>query len=462
MLIKQLRHSGLYFLFTLSIVLCQCTPDEEDISRSGELRLSFSQDTVLFDTLFTERQSITKQLKVYNTAENAVETNIALAEGRDSYYKVYVNGRQDVLFEDVLIRGGDSLLILVEVQLPARDEDLPFLIEDALLFVTNQAEQAVRLLSWGQEAHFIRALTVSRDTTFSGSRPLVITDSIWVQQPATLTIEAGTKLYFERGGNLWIDGSLQVKGSVEAPVLFTHVRQDDTYANAPGQWQGILMSEQSKDHLINYAIVRNAEVGFFLATADEDTIPDLRISNTIIENMSINGILAGNADIDAYNLQVTHCIVNAVGNFGKGYYRYRHCTFANDALAVSREGPTLFFSDTLLAESSIAQPFELVLINNIIWGSRKDELSLLLEQASSEVAIRSNLIKADPAAFPFVEENILNEPPQFTDPAIYIYTLDSTSAAIDQGVPLNIAQDIRGFDRDSLPDLGAYEYLPED
>jgi hypothetical protein len=438
-----------------------CTPEEEIISPDANLRLSFSADTVRFDTLFTERPSITRQLKVFNTADNAVETDIRLAGGQDSFYRVFVNGQGGTAFEDVLLRGGDSLLILVEVLIPERDEDLPFLIEDALLFATNGAEQAIRLLSWGQDAHFIRSLIIRRDTTFRSTRPFVISDSIWVQEQARLTIEAGVRLYFEPQSNLWVDGSLQVAGSPDAPVLFTNIRQDDAYANAYGQWQGVLMSELSRGHRVDYAMIRNAEVGIFLAGADADTIPDLEISNSIIENMSINGILAGNADIDAYNLKISHCMANAVGNFGNGYYRYRHCTFANDALAVSRQGPTLFFSDTLLADASISQSFSLTLINNIIWGSRNNELRLLIEQPSSAVSIRSNLVKAEAEGFPFTEENILNEPPQFSDPAVYIYTLDSTSAAINQGRPLQIERDIRGLPRDSLPDLGAYEYLQQ-
>lgn len=438
-----------------------CTPEEEIISTEESIRLNFSQDTVCFDTLFSTQKSITHALQVYNPEDKAVQTTIQLAGGNKSAYSIFLNGAEGITFENVLLRGGDSLLVLVEVNIASRDEDAPFIVEDSLLFLTNGNQQGVKLLSWGQDAYFIESWQIEEDLVLSGERPYVIRDSIWVKENAKLQIPEGASIFFERGGSLWVDGSLEVKGSAENPVRFTYVRQDGTYANGPGQWQGILMSEKSQKHSIDHAIIRNAEVGLYISKPDEDTIPDLSISNTIIENMSVNGILAINSDIDAYNLVVNHCIVNAVGNFGKGYYRYVHCTFANDAVNFAREGSTAFFIDTLQADPSLSQVFHLELRNNIIWGNMENEMSFILAEEGSAIEITSNLIKAGGADFPFPETNILNEDPQFTDPAIYRYALDSTSAAIDQGVITFVKEDIESKERDEKPDLGAYEYVKQ-
>jgi hypothetical protein len=436
-----------------------CTPEEELISHQPGISLSFSRDTVLFDTLFTSRQSITRSLKVYNPGERAVESSILLAGGAASPYDIFVNGQAGTAFEDVLIRGGDSLLILVEAIIDPQDEDMPFLVLDSLLFLTNEKQQSVKLISWGQDAYFIDSWHISQDTSLSADRPYVILDSIWVQEQASLLIPEGAKLYFENNTSLWVDGSLHIRGSEAAPVIFTHTRQDGIYANAPGQWQGILLSEKSHDHEIDYALIRNAEVGIFMTQYDEDTIPDLRISNTIIENMSINGILAANADIDAYNLLISHCAVNAVGNFGRGYYRYIHCTFAHDVPVFSREGPVLFFADTLLAAPQLNQTFRLILENNIVWGNRANELAVVTELPGSAVEIRSNLIKAERAEERDEMDNIYNADPRFSDPAIYVYTLDSTSVAIDEGIPTLVEKDLLAVPRDEAPDLGAYEFI---
>jgi len=435
-----------------------CTPEEEIITLDPAVSLRFSQDTVLFDTIFTTRQSITQRLKVYNPQAKAVETSISLGGGSLSPYSIYVNGQQGTVFENVRLRGGDSLLILVEAFIDPQNENTPFLVEDSLRFTTNESRQTVRLRSWGQNAYFIGSWHIQQDTSLSADLPYVISDSIWVQESGHLKIPAGSRLYFEQDASLQVDGRLQVRGDVGLPVLFTHTRQDGAYANAPGQWRGILLSETSHDHVIEYATIRNAEVGVFLVQTDSDTVPDLKISHTVIENMSVNGILAANADIDGFNLLINHCVVNALGNFGSGYYRYTHCTFANDAGIFSREGPVLFFADTLMDLPTSSQAFRLALHNNIVWGNRSQELLIALEQADSRVAIQANLIRAETPLPSATESNIYNEDPQFNDPVIYDYSLDSTSAAIDQGIPTFVASDLAGNERDAQPDLGAYEF----
>jgi len=441
------------------ILSFSCTPEDEMLTRAEGISLTFSTDTIQFDTLFTSRQSITRDLKVFNPQERAVETSIRLAGGSGSPYRIFVNGQAGDGFEQVRLRGRDSLLILVEATIDPQDENAPFLVKDSILFSTNDSRQKVNLQAWGQDAFYINSLQVTGDTTLSSSRPYVVMDSIRVQESGVLRIPAGARLYFERDANLWVEGRLLVDGSLEQPILFTHTRQDGIFKNAPGQWQGIVLSEQSRANEIRYATIRNAQNGIVLSQSDEDTIPDLTISCSIIENMSINGILAANADIDAYNLRVSRCVVNAVGNFGRGSYRYVHCTFANDAVTFSREGPVLFFSDTLLASPQGSQSFSLDLQNSIVWGNRDNEIQVITELPDSRTTLLHNLIKSDELVLPKDDGNILNEDPQFNDPAIYVYTLDSTSAAIDRGRPSFVITDLAGIERDALPDIGAYEFV---
>ncbi|WKN33257.1 right-handed parallel beta-helix repeat-containing protein [Porifericola rhodea] len=450
------RWCGL-FIFSFSMFWAACTPEEEIISKGKNLKLSFDQDTLAFDTLFSAQKSITRVLTVYNRSDKAVETNISLAGGTNSAFSVFVNGKAGVSFDDVLLRGKDSLIILAEAFIDPRNESLPFLVEDSLQFETNGNLQSIKLLGWGQDAVFIDNWHIKEDTHLLSDKPYVINDSIWVDKDVTLTIPKSSRLYFARDAKLWVDGSLAVEGKKEEEVLFTYEREDGIYANGPGQWEGIILSDKSKAHKIDYAQIRNAEVGIYILQTDEDTIPDLRISNTIIENMSVNGILAANADIDGFNLLVTHCMVNSVGNFGNGYYRYRHCTFANDVNPYARQGATLYFSDLLEANAS-SQSFQLVLENNIIWGNMEEELVLSVTDPASELEVKNNLLKL-PQSSPWLEQNILNKEPQFNNPVIYVYTIDSTSAAIDKGVVSTINLDLAENARDEKPDLGAYEYI---
>ena len=55
--------------------------------------------------------------------------------------------------------------------------------------------------------------------------------------------------------------------------------------------------------------------------------------------------------------------------------------------------------------------------------------------------------------------NIINEEPNFMEPAAYNYRLDTLSPAKDNGINIGIDTDLDGNPRDILPDLGSYERI---
>ena len=118
------------------------------------VELVFSQDTILYDTIFTTVGSITKRFTARNPNDNAVRVDIALQGGSPSPFRINVDGASGLSFTDVEILGGDSIYIFVEATLDANNANNPFIIEDHILFNTNGAEQDVLLLAWGQDAHF--------------------------------------------------------------------------------------------------------------------------------------------------------------------------------------------------------------------------------------------------------------------------------------------------------------------
>ena len=56
------------------------------------VKLEFSADTVMFDTVFTTITSSTRSFIVRNTTGAPVEVDIALAGGKQSYYSINVDG----------------------------------------------------------------------------------------------------------------------------------------------------------------------------------------------------------------------------------------------------------------------------------------------------------------------------------------------------------------------------------
>lgn len=454
------------FAVCLVLALSLCTPVEEELTLDPEAYLTFSTDTLFFDTLFTDTVSFTRRFRVFNPQRNAVRlSSISLASGANSSFSLFLNGIKGQQFDDQVILGEDSLLVLVEVNIPSRDENSPFLVEDSVIFVTNENIQTVNLVAWGQDAHFFRSDSIiACNTTWMADKPYVLYGSVLLDSLCELEVEAGTEIYINNGASFFVAGTLKVNGTAEEPVLFRNVRLD--IENAPGQWVGILFLEGSKDNLIDYAVIRNAEFGVRLGTPDNDTIPDLIISNTIVENMSSFGILAFTSDLWAYNLLVNNCINSTAGHFAGGHYIYQHCTLANYSIGQANEAPAMIFTDNLeLSDGSLLQAdLYTQLQNNIIWGDHQDVEELQFAASGGtmfEVLVEHCMIRSQNSDFD-INNNILEtEPgfPRFVDPVEYNYQLDTLSPAIDRGRPLAIDSDLLGNPRDATPDMGAYERI---
>ena len=450
---------GLPLLSLLLVGLACCTPEDESFTREEGVLLAFSQDTIQFDTVFTTVGSTTQWLRVYNPLRKAVNiTSISLGEeGGTSPYRMVVNGEPGTQFQDVTLRGGDSLLVLVEVTVDPQNANLPFIVKDSIVFRTNGNVQGVKLEAWGQDAYFIKSGAVVENTTFSAGRPYVICDSLWVLSPATLTLEAGAKIYFNDNAYLLIGGTLRAEGVADNQVVFQHVRNDGAYENAPGQWQGVFFAPGSKYNRLDFTTIRNANVGVSISSPDNDTIPDITLANTIIENMAAYGVYAQNTDIDAYNCLISNCALGLVHSFGASYNRLVHCTLVNENTSFSRNElqPALWFDDTL-ASPDLSQNYRVEITNSIIWGDFDNELFIIPRRPGFEREVSYNLIKSvDTTLVP----NLFNKIPDFVAPDFYDYRLDSLSPATDAGVATGIYQDLAGNPRDANPDLGAYEYV---
>lgn len=453
-------------LLAFSVVLMglACTPEDEILTNNGEVRLIFNRDTVQFDTVFTTVGSTTQKLQVYNPQRNAVNiASIALSADPQaaSPYQMIVNGEAGWQFQDVRLRGGDSLLILVEVKINPQDTNLPFIVKDSIVFRTNGNVQNVNLEAWGQDAYFLKSEIVDRNTTFSGDRPYVVCDSLGVGPEATLTLAAGTRIYFNDRASLLVDGTLRAEGTPEARVLLQHVRNDDDYENALGQWQGILFGRNSKDNRLDFAVVRNADVGVGISSPDNDTIPDITLANTIIENMAGYGVYALYTDVDAYNTIISNCALGLMVGLGSAYYRLRHCTLVNENNRFSREEdqPSLLFVQTLSEQNEPTQKFSLEILNSIVWGDLDSELQTGRFSPGERFNLRNTLIKTTDTTQVLSKINLYNQEPQFADPLLHNYRLDSLSPAVDAGIAIGVDQDLDGNLRDAKPDVGAYEYL---
>ena len=107
--------------FIVAILIClgfsSCRKDF--FADSGPGQLSFSNDSILFDTVFTSIGSATKKLIVYNNNSNPVIIeSIQLAEENTSnVYRINVDGMPIDQSQNIKLAADDSLFVFVEVMM---------------------------------------------------------------------------------------------------------------------------------------------------------------------------------------------------------------------------------------------------------------------------------------------------------------------------------------------------------
>ncbi|MEM1135061.1 MAG: hypothetical protein AAGI07_04425 [Bacteroidota bacterium] len=445
-----------------------CELQEEKITFDPNIQLSFSTDTVFFDTVFTTVGSITKRFKVFNPSENAIEIEkISIGNIEKSSYSLVINGFESQSLNKTRLLGKDSLLVLVKVFIDPQDSNLPFIIQDSVVFETNGNLQDVKLISWGQDAVFFRGgiQTLPCNSVWDSLRPYVIYDSLLVPEGCTLEMQPGTRVSLAPGASMFIGGTIKINGTLEHPVEISGLRTDIPFDNTPGQWDGIYFLQTSQENTIDWAEIKNGSIGLYLGIPDEDEVPDVILSNSIIKNMALAGIQCISSDLTMYNTLIHSCVENTMLCTAGGSYIFRHNTFAALSREVFREEPSFVLTNFLPINETeaLASALDATLENNIIWGRLENELIIeAVEGVGFDLTFSKNILKT--TLTDFDNSNIVNENPLFVNEFDNNYRLDSLgeSPAVDQGVLLDILTDLDGKQRDDLPDIGAYEYIPEE
>lgn len=460
----QHRINRIYFAgFLLVLFSFSCMPEDEVVNNRRGIRLSFSTDTIFFDTLFTDTRSTTQVLRVFNTNANAVNVSLQVGRGERSPYLLKVNGREGKTIEGIRVFGEDSLFVFLEATIPSNPIDSIFEVKDSLIVTVNENQQDVKLLSWAENPVRFQQALITTDSIFTAARPYFIRDSLEVAEGASLQIEAGSRLFFAQDALLRVRGQLVVQGTAEQPVFFLNERSDPPFNNTPGLWEGIIL-ENSTAHQLNHAVIRNASTGVFISRVDSDSIADLTINNSIIENMSAIGLLSLSADVRATNTLIDNCAQRLVFAGERGTLRFTHCTFANATNDFFREEPSVVFTDQVFVNENpfLSEALNVTMENSILWGTEEEELAFAIgNNAQSVLSLQNNLIRSglqEGGGSIQLLDNIFNEDPEFVNPFNFNYRLDSLSPAVDSARPLGIPTDLRDSLRDESPDIGAFEF----
>lgn len=460
-----------------------CRDDGFDMDPS--LRLGFSADSLLFDTVFTTVGSSTRSFMVYNDHNRRVNiSSITLAGGPQSFFRINVDGSSGSRIENVEIGANDSIFVFVEVTVDPVNQDVPLVIADSLVFRINNNVQDVKLVAWGQDARFIHPNFVDpvsglsyhlfdENTIWNGEIPYVVYGLAVVAPDRILTVEEGASIHFHNNSSLiFLEGStMKVNGSADRPVSFQGDRLESFYEELPGQWGRIWFTATSKDHEINYAIIKNGTVGLHVDTIGSTTRPTLQIRNSVIRNMSLVGLLAQGSHVTAENLMISNCGEHTLMLALGGRYAFRHCTFANYySLPNSpiRRSPSVVFNnyyEDADGNIQVRELQDLFMGNSIIYGSLQEEMAFdFFPGTGPTFAFDHCLIRTQSETAGNAFSGIIkNENPRFHDPQAGDYRLAEDSPAIGAGNPaisLQVPFDILGQSRADRSDMGAVQYYP--
>ena len=486
-----MKNRYIIFIITLFLFASQACKKEHQINPDSKLKLSFSADTVLFDTVFTSLGSATHQLRIYNNhADDLKISSIRLLGGESSPYRINLDGENATEFYDKIIPANDSLFSFLRVTINPNDLNTPFVVEDELEFITNGNTQVIKLLAWGQNANYIVGDKVTgaiagkykivadslQTTVWTPERPYVIYGYALINSYGTLRIEAGTKVYCHQGSGIfaWSDGQLIIDGTAEAPVIIQGDRLEAYYNDTPGQWDQIMLMDgrAGADHRISHAIIRNGFIGINCQSALKVTECALRIDNTIIENQSAYGLYSILYPVEAKNFVIANCGTTNFWAFG-GDYRLLHGTIANywngnehkDNIGMQ----LLNYATDSQSGELFYYPINIEMSNCIVYGTQEDEFKTSFSpEVDSTFLLDHCLIKTgkytgNMAGF---SHCLFNYDPFFADIRTNDLHIDSiASPAIGTGNPIianELPYDLDGVNRLGAPDMGAYQFVPKE
>ncbi|MBC7449244.1 MAG: hypothetical protein H7330_14425 [Hymenobacteraceae bacterium] len=450
-----------------------CEPQEDIVTTNPGATLTASVETVRFDTVFTNRGSITKRFWVYNRNAKAVRVDEIGLAGKPSAVATFlliINGRETTILRNFELRGKDSVLVLVKVTIDPTAVDTVFLVPDSVLLRANGTTRYVRLRAYGENARYYDAPpgfapVIACGDTWTDRRPIVLLKTAIVDANCVLTIDPGTRVYLAKNASLLVRGRLRC-GSLAPdakPVKFRGLRRDDffdttdpryadlpldlaKYANTPAQWGAIILEEQpgsqltQEDELFNTDI-RNSTVGVFISGTLYLRGQRVRIENCFIRYAYVAGVYGEAAGfgggVEMVNTVVSRCGERAVINLGGGTWHLAHCTLdMSGAIFGRRDTEALYFDNALTLPSGRFKSDHFITFeNSILWSGLRDnngdlqnEIRLIRQSPADDslFTFRHSVLQTPFARFNTdgvhygrgeAGTNVLNEDPRFRDAA---------------------------------------------
>jgi hypothetical protein len=456
-----MKRALLFLPFLCLVAWCTLSSCRKNLSYSKG-NLTFSTDTVVFDTVFTTVGSTTKQFKLYNPSNKPLKIDqISLMGGDQSPFRINVDGVKGPLVSNLVVEAKDSLFVFVEVTLAVNNQTLPMVVEDSIQFTTNGVNQYVQLAVWGQDAYF--HYKDLNEGIWPNDKPHVIYGYAAVDSSKTLEIQAGTQLFMHKNAILYVyKGCLKIQGLLNQEVVIQGDRLESMYDDVPGQYYGIYF-HQALPSVIDYAIIKNGTAGVHLYSEDPSNVSyTLEMKNSRISNAARYGVfIYAGAKVKAENCIISKNQSHALLMLAGGDFNFNHCHLLGyGGSQVPAVGISNYFYNSLTGITTLGNIGEGTLSNSIVSGNLNNEIVVdTLSQGSTvNLNIHYSLIKHQEIPTAAYFSNILwNVDPLFIDVAEGDFTFSNASPLQGSGTPSTVITDILGNSRNNPPDLGAYE-----
>ena len=468
-----IRKAHILLLLSLLVGVAVSSCISDDITDSPSATLEFSTDTVSFGTIFTDLNTPTARLQVFNRNSKGVMISSIKFKNPDTPFRLNVDGVSGSSFSDVEIRGNDSIYVFMECYIDADEAREPQRYADQLEFITNGVTQEVEVEAWAWNVTRLYSFSVEEDMTFTAERPYIIFDTLTVQPNVTLSIDPGAWLLFHDKAAMKVKGTLLAIGETENFIRMSGDRLDDILPDVPydqlaGQWGGIDIEAESFGNRMEFVNMRSTVSGLRVDSCGDLSKNKLTLVNSWLHNSQGSVLSSEYSVVNAYGCCFSEAAGNVVRLIG-GSHDFVQCTIANAYLFSSLFLPNLYLGHCLPQEAEnnpdnhnplMSANFE----NGIVWG----EIGSPIEPGDligSNVYMLNMLFKANGTD----DENFINclwnEDPLFytiREDYYFDYRLQPESPALGAGNPAFVTPECL-YDMDGLyrlangaPALGAY------
>jgi hypothetical protein len=329
----------------------------------------------------------------------------------------------------------------------------------------------VQLQAYGQNAVFMNAQTISHDTTWTNTLPIVLLGNLTVASNTTLTIEKGTEIYAHAQTIFEVDGTLNANGGADTAdrILFTNDRLDYPYNLSTNQWRGINFGATSEGNILNNVTILNAYVGIADTMLNQpEAATRLSLNGCILSNHDYAALYLRNSNASADNCLITNSSTQIILENG-GNYSFNYCTIAGYSNSfIMHTNPSIIINNA--PEIGATSALQATINNSIVYGDniQLNEIATY-ENGLQNFSVNFNygLCKVISASPSITFSNALqNADPQFQEinalANTYNFQLQSTSPAIGIATPNAVTTDILGQPRNAqTPTAGCYEFYTE-